>query len=50
MFLTTFCTSISAAAALLFATTAFAADPPQQTPGDWTVKDFRFQPAMSCPS
>lgn len=42
MFLTTFCTSISAAAALLFATTAFAADPPQQTPGDWTVKDFRF--------
>src|SRR5579871_5281985 len=30
------------AIALLFATTAFAADPPQQNPGDWTVKDFRF--------
>jgi len=42
MFLTTFCASISTAAALLFATTAFAADPPQQTPDDWTVKDFRF--------
>ena len=42
MFLTTFCASISTAAALLFATTAFAADPPQQKPGDWTVKDFRF--------
>src|SRR5258705_6028736 len=42
MFLTTFCASISTAAALLFAITAFAADPPQQKPGDWTVKDFRF--------
>ena len=42
MFLTTFCASISTAAALLFATTAFAADPPQQKPRDWTVKDFRF--------
>ena len=42
MFLTTFCASISTAAALLFATTAFAADPPQPKPGDWTVKDFRF--------
>jgi len=36
------CASISTAAALLFAMTAFAADPPQQKPGDWTVKDFRF--------
>src|SRR3974377_1270702 len=43
MFLTTFCVSISTtAAALLFAMTAFAADSPQQKPGDWTVKDFRF--------
>jgi homoserine O-acetyltransferase/O-succinyltransferase len=42
MFLTSFCASISAAAALLCATTAFAADPPLQKPGDWTVKDFRF--------
>src|SRR5258708_31222471 len=42
MFLTTFCASISSAAVLLFAITAFAADPPQQKPGDWTVKDFRF--------
>src|SRR5258706_5827725 len=42
MFLTTFCASISTTGALLFATTAFAADPPQQKPGDWTVKDFRF--------
>jgi len=42
MFHTTFWASISTAAALLFATTAFAADPPQQKPGDWTVKDFRF--------
>src|SRR5450755_4129446 len=42
MFLTTFCTSIATAAALLFATTAFAADPPRQKPGDWTVRDFRF--------
>ena len=42
MFLTIFRASISTAAALLFATTAFAADPPQQKPGDWTVKDFRF--------
>src|SRR6266700_3852166 len=41
MFLTIFRASISTAAALL-ATTAFAADPPQQKPGDWTVKDFRF--------
>src|SRR5580692_9796735 len=41
MFLPTFCSSISTAAALLLATTAFAADP-QQKPGDWTVKDFRF--------
>jgi hypothetical protein len=40
MFLTTFCTSIATAAALLFATTAFAADPPLQNPGDWTVKDL----------
>jgi len=31
MFLTTFCSLISTAAALLFATTAFAADPPQQS-------------------
>src|SRR5260370_30982334 len=43
MFLTTFCASISTVAALLFATTTFAADPPQQKPGDWTVKDFRFR-------
>jgi homoserine O-acetyltransferase/O-succinyltransferase len=42
MSLTTFCSSISAAAALLFATTAFAADIPPQKPGDWTVTDFRF--------
>jgi homoserine O-acetyltransferase/O-succinyltransferase len=42
MFFTTFCTSIATTAALLFATTAFAADPPQQKQGDWTVKDFRF--------
>src|ERR1700739_2518961 len=42
MFLTTFCVSISTAAALLFAATAFAADPPQHKPGDWTVRDFRF--------
>src|SRR5258707_14956009 len=42
MFLTTFCASISSAAVLLFAITAFAADPQQQKPGDWTVKDFRF--------
>jgi homoserine O-acetyltransferase/O-succinyltransferase len=42
MFLTTVLSSISAAAALLFATTAFAADPPQLKPGDWTVADFRF--------
>ena len=42
MFLTTFCSSISTAAALLLATTAFAADTPQQKPGDWTVNDFRF--------
>jgi homoserine O-acetyltransferase len=42
MSLTTFCSSISAAAALLFATTAFAADTPPQKPGDWTVTDFRF--------
>src|SRR3974377_916271 len=42
MFPTTFRASISTAAALLFAMTAFAADPPQQKPGDWTVKDFRF--------
>jgi homoserine O-acetyltransferase/O-succinyltransferase len=42
MLRTTFCSLISAAAALLFATTAFAADPPQQKSGDWTVKDFRF--------
>src|SRR5260370_1880410 len=42
MFFTTFCASISTTGALLFATTAFAADPPQQKPGDWTVKDFRF--------
>ena len=42
MFLTTFCASISAGAALLFATTGFAADPPQQKPGDCTVRDFRF--------
>jgi homoserine O-acetyltransferase/O-succinyltransferase len=42
MFLTTFRASISTAAALLFATSVFAADPPQQNPGDWTVKDFRF--------
>src|SRR5258708_10528495 len=40
MFLTTFCASISTVAALLFATTAFAADPPQQNPGDWTVKEL----------
>ncbi len=42
MFFATFCSSITTAAALLFATTAFAADPSQQKPGDWTVKDFRF--------
>src|SRR5215813_3090794 len=42
MFLTNFCASISTAAGLVFATTAFAADPPQRKPGDWTVKDFRF--------
>ena len=42
MFHTTVSTSILAAAALLFATNAFAADPPQQKPGDWTVTDFRF--------
>ena len=42
MFLATFCASISTTAALLFAVTAFAADPPQRKPGDWTVKDFRF--------
>jgi homoserine O-acetyltransferase/O-succinyltransferase len=42
MFLTTFCSSISSVAALLFATTAFAADPAPQKPGDWTVTDFRF--------
>ena len=41
-FLATFRASISAAAALLFATAVFAADPPQQKPGDRTVKDFRF--------
>src|SRR5215468_1520991 len=49
MFLTTFCASISTAAALLFATTAFAADPPPQKPGDWTVKDFRFHTAEVLP-
>jgi homoserine O-acetyltransferase len=42
MFPTTFSASIAAAAALLFATNVFAADLPQQKPGDWTVKDFRF--------
>src|SRR6516162_8617191 len=42
MFLTTFCAPISTAAVLLVATTAFAADPPQQKPGDWRVTDFRF--------
>src|SRR5439155_3477831 len=42
MFLTTFCSSISIAASLLLATTAFAADTPQQKPGDWTVNVFRF--------
>jgi homoserine O-acetyltransferase/O-succinyltransferase len=42
MFLTTFCSSISTAPALLFPTTALAADILQQKPGDWTVKDFRF--------
>jgi homoserine O-acetyltransferase/O-succinyltransferase len=41
MFLTTFSSSLAAAAALLFATAACAADV-QQTPGDWTVTDFRF--------
>ena len=40
MLLTTFRASISAA--LFFATAAVAADQPQQKPGDWTVKDFRF--------
>jgi homoserine O-acetyltransferase/O-succinyltransferase len=40
--LTTFYASIPTAATLLFATTAFAADPPEQKPADWTVKDFRF--------
>src|SRR5712671_1280433 len=42
MFLTTFCASVSAAATVMFATTVFAADPSQQKPGDWTVRDFRF--------
>src|ERR1700740_2683314 len=42
MFLATFRTSIVIAATLVFATAAFAADPTKQTPGDWTVKDFRF--------
>jgi homoserine O-acetyltransferase/O-succinyltransferase len=41
MFRTTFRAILSTAAALFCATTAFAADP-QQKPGDWTVKDFRF--------
>src|SRR5258708_14794854 len=49
MFLTTFCASISSAAVLLFAITAFAADPPQQKPGDWTVKDFRFHTGEGLP-
>jgi homoserine O-acetyltransferase len=49
MFLTTFCVSPSTAAALLFATTAFAADPPQQKLRDWTVKDFRFHTAEVLP-
>jgi homoserine O-acetyltransferase len=49
MFLTTFRSSIATAAALLFATTAFAADPPRQKPGDWTVKDFRFHTAEVLP-
>ena len=42
MFLTTFCASVSAAATVMFATTVFAADPSQEKPGDWTVRDFRF--------
>src|ERR1700751_3050896 len=42
MFLAAFCVSISTAATLVFATTAFAADPAQHKPGDWTIKDFRF--------
>jgi homoserine O-acetyltransferase/O-succinyltransferase len=41
MFRTTFLASLSTAAALMLAATAFAADP-QQKPGDWTAKDFRF--------
>src|SRR3954452_20651938 len=42
MFLTTFYASVTTAATLMFATAVFAADPPQQRPGDWAVKDFRF--------
>jgi homoserine O-acetyltransferase len=42
MFVPTFCAPIATAAALLLAATAFAADLPQQKPGDWTVTDFRF--------
>src|ERR1700755_3504910 len=42
MFLAPSCPLMSAPTALLFATAAFAADPSQQKPGDWTVKDFRF--------
>jgi homoserine O-acetyltransferase/O-succinyltransferase len=42
MFLPIFRSAISAAAALMFVTTAYAADLPQQKAGDWTITDFRF--------
>src|SRR5882762_6391527 len=42
MFLTTFWAFVSTAATLMFATAVFAADPPLQKPGDWTIRDFRF--------
>ena len=38
----TFPTAISTAAALVLGSAAFAADAPQQKPGDWIVNDFRF--------